>query len=222
MSNKIKEKDLYAALLHEMKNNLVLLTISLDNIAQTGDRSHDEPLSSSKLLCQRVSERLMQALMIYKSDENGLYLNAIDSYSPEDFVVELGSIARSLTPNSTDVVVEIDDNLPLYWFFDRNLLQMAMVNAVHNSVAYAVSKITISAYMEPNGMICFSVKDDSKGYPEHILCSQNTDSPSMLSTGTGLGLRFAKIIAEAHENEGERGFLRLRNQDGAVFEVVLP
>ena len=55
--------DLYASLLHEMKNNLVLVTVTLDRIERTGAPSHDQALEEARLLCRKASERLMQALL---------------------------------------------------------------------------------------------------------------------------------------------------------------
>ena len=71
------------------------------------------------------------------------------------------------------------------------------------------------------GMLCLAVEDDSDGYPPHILQAVAEDRP-LNSSGTGLGLRFASLIAKAHENEGRRGTLSLRNQNGAVFEIRVP
>jgi len=40
----IEEQDIYAALLHEMKNTLVLMSITLDQVPHTHDKAHDAPL----------------------------------------------------------------------------------------------------------------------------------------------------------------------------------
>ena len=71
------------------------------------------------------------------------------------------------------------------------------------------------------GMLCLAIEDDSDGYPPHILQAVADDKP-LNSSGTGLGLRFASLIAKAHKNDGRTGSLHLRNQDGAVFEIRVP
>lgn len=219
MTSTLEPGDLYAALLHEMKNNLVLLAITLDAVPHTHEEAHDQHLDGARLLCQRVSERLMQALLIYKSDHGGLVLNAIDAYSPEDFIAEMAVQARSLR---TPLVVETDvaPDVPAVWFFDRNMLEMALLNAIHNSIAFARERMRISARLD-DGMLCVAVQDDSAGYPPHILEAVATDTP-LNSSGTGLGLRFASLIAKAHENNGRHGRLVLRNDGGAVFEMWVP
>ena len=215
----LENHDLYAALLHEMKNNLVLMAITMERVPHTHAIEHDQPLDEARLLCQRVSERLMQALMIYKSDSGGMVLNAVDAYSPEDFVAEMAIQARYLqTPHLIDT--RVDANVPALWFFDRNMLEMALINAIHKSITYARKHICVSARVE-DGMLCLAVEDDSVGYPPHILEAVAQDRP-LNSSGTGLGLRFASLIAKAHENRGRRGELSVRNQNGAVFEIRVP
>ncbi|HNA29873.1 MAG TPA: ATP-binding protein [Thiobacillaceae bacterium] len=215
----LEQQDLYAALLHEMKNNLVLMSITLDRVPHCGSEDHDKPLDEVRLLCQRASERLMQALFIYKNQLGGPLLNAIDAYSVEDFVAEMALQADSLR-SQLRIETEIGAEVPPIWFFDRNMLSMALINALHNSVAYARERIRIRVRVE-DGMLCVAIKDDSDGYPPHILKTVEEDKP-LTSNGTGLGLRFASIIAKAHTNNGRRGRLCLRNEGGAVFEIQVP
>jgi len=215
----LQQPDLYAALLHEMKNNLVLMAITLDRVPHIGNDTHDQPLEEVRLLCQRTSERLMQALLIYKNDHSGTLLNAVDAYSTEDFIAEMALQAQSLR-SQLQVETHIADDVPAIWFFDRNMLGMALLNALHNSVAYARKRIKISASVD-DGMLCIAIEDDSDGYPEHILAAVAENKP-LNSNGTGLGLRFSNLIAKAHINNGRSGRLNLRNQDGAVFEIWVP
>lgn len=217
--SELEQQDLYAALLHEMKNHLVLMSMTLERIPHNRKAVHDQPLDEVRLLCQRASERLMQALFIYKNDKDGPMLNAVDAYSTEDFIKEMAVQARSLR-SQLHVETDIANDVPAIWFFDRNMLEMALINALHNSVAYARERIRISARVE-DGMLCIAIKDDSDGYPAHILDAQAADKP-LQSNGTGLGLRFASMIAKAHVNKGRQGKLLLSNQGGAVFEIRVP
>lgn len=215
----MEEQDLYAALLHEMKNNLVLMAITLDRVPHIGDEVHDQPLDEVRLLCQRTSERLMQALMIYKSGQGGMLLNAVDAYSTEDFIAEMALQAHSLR-SKLRIETEIAANVPAIWFFDRNMLEIALINALHNSISYARERIRITAKVD-DGMLCLAIEDDSEGYPPHILQAVAEDKP-LSSSGTGLGLRFASLIAKAHKNNGRTGCLHLSNHNGAVFEIRVP
>jgi K+-sensing histidine kinase KdpD len=216
---KFDSNDLYASLMHELKNHLGLLAMTIDGIPLQNDAAHDGIVDDARLLCQRVVERLQQALLIYKA-ANGQIHPAIDAYSPEDLVRELRDTAVSLARGRLQVHCGIAAETPAIEFFDRTLIEMALINAIHNALAYARSAIWIEAAVEA-GRLTFSVRDDSDGFPEHILSgfAGNTPSPS---GGTGLGLQFARMIAETHTNQGRVGELRLANQNGAVFCLLLP
>ncbi|MBM4181149.1 MAG: hypothetical protein FJ209_06320 [Betaproteobacteria bacterium] len=210
---------LYAALIHELKNNLGLLNMTLDAIPLRGDAEHDGRLDDARLLCQRSSERLQQALLVFKAGNRELR-PVVDAYSPVDLLRELGDAAHSLARERLVIETLAGDQVPDLWFFDRALVEMAMINAIHNSLTHAHSRIRIEADML-DGCLALSVRDDSAGYPEHIMaCGSGPTDCS--SSGTGLGLMFARMIAEAHENQGRFGELRLFNENGAVFRLLLP
>jgi K+-sensing histidine kinase KdpD len=216
---KFDSTDMYAALMHELKNNLGLLTMTLDTIPLRGDAEHDGRLDDARLLCQRSIERLQQALLIYKAANKELH-PVVDAYSPLDMLRELNDTARSLARDRLTIDTLMGDQVPELWFFDRSLVEMAMINAIHNSLAHAHSIIRIEADMV-EGCLAFCIRDDSPGYPDHILACAAGEA-AFSTRGTGLGLKFARLIAEAHENQGRFGELRLFNENGAVFRLLLP
>lgn len=211
--------DMHAALMHELKNNLGQLTMTLDGMPLLGMPEHDAKLDEARLICRRSVERLQQALLIYKADRQALH-PVIDAYSPLDLLRELGDNANSLARNRLAVEILLGDQVPDLWFFDRGLVELALLNAIHNALAYARSRIRIEADMQ-DGFLAFTVRDDSDGYPEQILAYAGEYAASG-GKGTGLGLRFAQIIAELHENRGRIGSLRLCNDSGATFRLLLP
>lgn len=211
--------DMHAALMHELKNNLGLLTMTLDGMPVLGIAEHDTKLDEARLICQRSVERLQQALLIYKADRQALR-PVIDAHSPLDLLRELGDNASSLARNRLTVETLLGEQVPDIWFFDRGLVEMAILNAIHNALAYARSSIRIEADMLDD-CLAITVRDDSSGYPEQILAYDGEQAFSG-GLGTGLGLRFAQLIAELHENKGRVGSLRLYNNAGAVFSLLLP
>jgi signal transduction histidine kinase len=215
----MEAKDLYAALMHEVKNNLGLLAMTMERIPRSGTEAHDRPLDDARLLCQQVVERLRQSLLLYKSASHGLPME-IDAYSPEEFLREIRDEANSLARGRLEITTEIAPELPPIWFFDRNLVDIALNNAIHNSLVYARSCIVIRADLA-DGMLRLTVRDDSNGYPAHILDALANGEP-FASGGTGLGLRLAQMIAQAHTNKGQCGELRLANEPGAAFSLLLP
>ena len=208
-----------AALIHELKNQLGLLGMTLERLPTTGDPVHDIPLDDARLLCQSVADRLRQALWLYRADQGPLVTN-IDAYSPHDLIHALAARARSLARDRFSVTTELDSSLPAIAFFDRELVEMALMNAVQNSLAYAHSRIELTADFR-DGWLCLEVRDDSEGYPAAILENFAAGTPYQ-ARGTGLGLQFSRLIAQLHENRGRTGELRLANQSGAVFSLRLP
>jgi signal transduction histidine kinase len=211
--------DMHAALMHELKNNLGLLTMTLDGMPLLGVPEHDSKLDEARLICQRSVERLQQALLIYKADRQALH-PVIDAYSPLDLLRELGDNAASLARNRLNIEILVGEKVPDLWFFDRSLVEMAMLNAIHNALAYARANIRIEADMR-DSCLALTVRDDSNGYPEQILASGGEDAANC-GLGTGLGLRFSRLIATLHENQGRAGTLHLYNDNGAVFSLLLP
>ena len=211
--------DFYAALIHELKNTLGLLSMTIESIPMQNEPAHDNPVDAARLLCQEVVDRLQQALLIYKANNQPIH-PAIDAYSPHDMVHEIRDRTAALSRNRLRVEATLNPDVPAIWFLDRDLIEMALINAIHNSLAYARSSIRIEASMA-EGCLALTVRDDSNGYPEHVLTSVATNTPYR-ATGTGLGLQFAKLIAQSHDNQGRLGELRLHNDLGAVFSLLLP
>lgn len=182
---RMESTDLYAALMHELKNNLGLLAMTIDAIPTIGQAGHDHRLNDARLLCQRVIERLQQALLVYKADEFPI-APAVDAYSPLDLAHELRDTAISLARDRLRVEVEVAEEVPEIWFFDRNLVEMALINAIHNSLDYARESVRIGVAMMDGGLE-ISVRDDSSGYPEHVL-QAFAERQAYRASGSGLGL----------------------------------
>lgn len=211
----LKGADLYAALIHELKNELGLLAHAIDRIPRH-EAGHDAAVDAARLMCQRVSGRLQQALMVYKSGSQPIH-PTIDAWPPADMVQAIADQAAALAHGRLRVDTELAPDLPDIWFFDRELVGMALINAVHNSLTHARSQLVIEAGMV-DGCLAFTVRDDSAGYPDAVLNGHVIGKAS----GTGLGLQFSRLIAASHDNQGRRGELRLRNDGGAVFSLLLP
>ena len=211
--------DFYAALIHELKNNLGLLSMTIESIPMQGEPAHDATVDAARLLCQGVTDRLQQALLIYKAINQQFHPN-IEAYSPHDLVQEISDRTVTLSRGRLRIITSVASDVPAIWFLDRDLIEMALINAIQNSLTYARSSIHIEA-SRVDGCLALTVRDDSDGYPEHVLTSVATDTPYR-ATGTGLGLQFARLIGQSHDNMGRLGELRLHNDQGAVFCLLLP
>jgi signal transduction histidine kinase len=212
---------LTASTIHELKNLLGQLTLSLDKIAHADCPGVAAQVEGARFASRRIAERMVELLALYKLD-GGQRAFATEAHSPADFLEDVQGEARSLAAGRLDVDMACDAELAPFWFFDRELVQGAMMNAVHNALAHARSRITLRGAMQ-DGSLRFSVEDDGPGYPAELLRA-DLAYPQPSARGTGLGLHFAQAVAKAHENKGRSGRLMLANAagGGAVFALLIP
>lgn len=201
--------DLYAAVVHDVKNQLAELSLRL------GVRSDAQ---QEMVLAMNAARRLSEMLLMYRQANDQLEINT-DSVNPADFLAILVAEYRELFPK---LVIEINsENAPAFAFFDDELLRMALGNAVHNACRAAHSKVQLAAY-EQDKMLVFEVSDDGPGYPGILLLSGGAKPSAVSGHGTGLGLYLARKIAELHHLQGRHGYVELSNAGGAVFRMFLP
>ncbi|MEI7843113.1 MAG: HAMP domain-containing sensor histidine kinase [Gallionellaceae bacterium] len=201
--------NLYAAVIHDVKNQLAELSLRL------GGRGGAQ---AEMVIAMNASRRLSEMLLIYRQENELLSVNA-DSVSPADFVAILAAEFGELFPQ---LKIEVEaSKAPTFSFFDDALVRMALANALHNACHSAKSEIKLSAYAKDK-MLVLEVADDGPGYPEALLKSGGAEPSAASGRGTGLGLYLARKIAELHHLENSHGFVELSNKNGAVFRMMLP
>lgn len=212
---------LAAASMHEVKNLLGQLTLSLEEIAQAQCPETEQEIASARFACSRVVDRLTEMMILYKLD-GGHLQPSIAAHSPSDFLEDLMLSAKNLTAGRVELRVQRLDLAPEFWFFDRDLTESAMMNAVHNALLYARSWISLSAEQNGDDLV-LRVTDDGPGYPVELL-QASLNTPRTSEQGCGLGLYFANSVAQAHRNQDRCGKVALANkpQGGAVFSLYLP
>lgn len=214
-------QSLTASSIHELKNLLGQLTLSLDEIAQADCPGVSDQIAGARFACRRITDRMVEILTLYKLD-GGQRAFTMDAHSPLDFMEDLQTEAQALTAGRFEVELAAADDVAAFWFFDRELVQGALMNALHNALQHAYSRIRLRLGME-GGLLVFSVEDDGPGYPADLLVA-DLAAPRASAKGTGLGLYFAGAVANAHENKGRTGQVKLANAaaGGAVFSLLLP
>jgi signal transduction histidine kinase len=221
---------LFAANIHEIKNLLFNLLISLDQVidesAVQGSAVTD---LHSKLLPlryngQRINDRLVQLLSLYRI-ANDLYQLDVEYHSLREFVEDIMVEAQPLM-EARGLILTADVDDALCWFFDREILAGIILNAIHNALRYARSEIRVNAKKD-GSLLAVSVADDGPGFPADILeASAVMGKLSRTDGRTGLGLYFSAETARLHvSRDNTRGRLSLSNGGelgGAIFKVMLP
>lgn len=207
---------LVAAAIHDAKNALMSVDQQLDEIQR---RPATADFSLPRAAIGRVAQQLSELLTLYRA-QNGQLRLAIDDHDLanflDDLVVELGPLPKHLT-------LKLDrsaaDKLGA-WAFDAYLVKLALLDALRNALRHARTQVMLDLQAEPVGGICFTVADDGPGFPEPVRIGAAIQSGS---EGNGLGISFARLIAEHHATPaGRQGSIELINHSGAILRIHLP
>lgn len=203
-------RELVAAVIHDLKNSLGVLTGGLHAMAEhAAGTGIEAEARDSYAIAARLSQNLVSFLTLYRTGDGGLKVQPLD-HSPEDFLRDLAA-ELVLLPAAPRVKVELMEPVAPFWFYDAYFVRLAIEAAVQNATRFARSAITLSARMCDDFLV-FRVADDGPGLGA-------AGAPS-----TGLGSALCTAIAEAHRNGNRVGKVVLQNgsERGAVFELWLP
>lgn len=201
--------DLYAAVVHDVKNQLAELALRL---GKRVDAQHETEIAMN---CAR---RLSDMLLLHRAATDLLWVNA-DTVNPADFLAIVAAEFGELFPN---LCIRVDvEHAPVCAFFDDALVRLALTNAVHNACRHALACVQISACLQ-DAMLVLEVRDDGPGFPDGVLLSGGQLPTATSGTGTGLGLYLAQKIAGLHQLNGRHGYIELSNESGGRFRMFLP
>lgn len=216
-----------AVAVHDMKNSLSLLMQTIEDLSKSLPPTQDESRQQIVDLhyeANRMNTTLVQILSLYRAELDSLPLN-IDECFMEDLAYELIESNKTYTKQKNiTCIVDVDSELS--WFTDKDLLFLLMNDVLVNAIRYGASEIKISTLVE-DGYLCISVEDNGSGYPQRMLDMSDAAMESLcVSEGrTGLGLFFARMIAQTHKNKNRQGSIKLSNNSvtgGSIFKVLLP
>lgn len=124
------------------------------------------------------------------------------------------------------MILEVSQSADLVWYLDADLIGILLNDVLINAMRYSQKKILLSVYTEDKQLV-FKVEDDGPGYPQSMLDAHNINMQHCdIGQGrTGLGLFFARLIAQAHTKGETKGTISLENGGslgGSVFILRLP
>ncbi|WIM05419.1 MAG: HAMP domain-containing histidine kinase [Candidatus Nitricoxidivorans perseverans] len=209
---------LFAAAIHDAKNVLNALNAAL---GEAGRNCPSPALDRARDMAARVSAQLVELLAIYREGQGSLRL-AIDDHDVGDF---LDDTLAELDAGPGGIVPACDPGPAREigaWAFDAYQVRFVLLDALRNALRHARSAVRLSFVREPLGGVRFTVADNGPGFPESVLAG---GQGAMSSASSGLGLTFARTIAERHATpDGRRGRVALENapEGGARFSLILP
>lgn len=206
-----------AAAIHDAKNALNVLNTWL------GEARRDCPTSPALVQAQevagRVSAQLVELLTLYRAEQGTLRLAVEDHYVDDLLADVMAELAAP--PGAVAVETEFAAARDIgAWALDAYQVKFVLLDALRNALRFAVHRVRFTVAAEPHGGVRFVVADDGPGFPAEVLAGA---AHTMSDHSSGLGLSFARLIAERHTTPaGARGRVELKNDGGAVFSLILP
>lgn len=221
------QDDLVHLLVHDLRTPLQSVLLSVQLSALCGELNHEqsELHSVAEAGVKRTSE-LVQTLLDSTKLEHGQFpIQLQPLHIPVLFQYVISEIQMLAQVSNIQVQQIVREDVPIVWA-DRTLLERVLTNLIHNAIKFtpAGGQITIAAALHPDGkQIELTVRDTGRGVPAyaqaHIferLAQVNDDDRRH---GSGLGLYFCRLAAEAHG-----GTIRVDSELGlgTTFTLALP
>ena len=223
-----KEQEVYKSkisffinLVHEIRTPLSLIRLPLEKLLEKEHEGKD--LKYLSVIDKNVNYLLgiTNELLDFQKMESGtLHLNlkksdikelVSDVYNQFTSPAELKGIDLQLTVPEQELVSMVD----------RDKLSKILVNLMGNAIKYAHARIDLKLLVTDGGYE-IQVNDDGPGIPNEQKQKifeafyQLPDDKVATAVGTGIGLAFAKSLAEAHQ-----GDLRLEDNVGGGSSFIL-
>lgn len=209
------EHTAFLAWVHDLKNHLAVIEEELE----TACDHHASPEAKAHMLRAReqtaaVLRNLTGQLVTAKARAGKLH--AMSDYAMlAETLDEAVALARLFAPQGVTIEV-LPGNAPAGWFFDRDLVRLALDASLDNACRFAHQRVQVQANAAPEGL-CLQITNDLPP------ASDANDGHNSGRHGTGLGLSVCEAVAAAHHNKGQHGCTRLELQpDQAVFSLILP
>jgi len=207
------EKELLANVSHELRSPLARLRMALALLPRTP--ADEARLVEAERDLTELERLIDDVLATARLDATGLptHLGEVDARA---LLTSVAERARH-DPATAGREVRVADGEPARLVADEGLLRRALWNLVENAAKYGAPPITLSAVRQGD-VIVFAVEDEGPGIPAEARLRllepfQRLDAArtpgGAAPGGFGLGLTFARRVAEVHGGRiaigGERG-----------------
>ena len=218
---------------HDLKNPLLGIKKTLERLEQTPPEINGE--QRKKILQDLVSAgdlvlgMVNEMLDIYRSDFGDLPLSLTPCRVDELIQTSLHILGPELEEKQIEVTTRTDA-AHLSLVADKRRLTRLFINLLSNSIKFSPdqSRIRISTSLAesdqgPGPRVVIRVEDEGSGIPEddlpRIFDVFYSRDQGRLDAGTGLGLPYCKLVAEAHRG---RIWAECRSGAGFAISVALP
>ena len=213
-----------AGLVHEIKNSLAGMKISVEVLARTSDFSENSMTSVNNVLAEikRVELLLKKLLNFAKPPKLQFFLTDINEIL--DNAIEFSLIQSSLPSNNTEGInirKDFGDNIPAT-LADPLQLRQVFMNILINAGEAMQDGGTITLktyYNEELNFIGVEISDTGKGINKQVMNKMFKPFFTTKTKGTGLGLAISQRIIEDH---GGDICVENKPEGGAIFYFDIP
>ncbi len=195
------QKELIAALSHEMRTPLARIRFALAVIGDQGDDRLDKQLDELNDDVQEIDRLIATMLNYARLDHPDLRMNWLE-VPLEAWLKQIGDRCRHPDKSLT---IDRDEAIDTAWM-DPGLMALALSNLLSNAHRYAERAVTCRVF-RADRRYAIAVEDDGKGIPESEWESvfkafkRLDDSRNRETGGYGLGLAIVARIAALHGGE---------------------
>ena len=221
-----QREQLFQFIVHDLKNPLSAIQVGLDLLSERDDNTpaHKVQIRRLRDTGGQMGRMIQNILDIGQAEELGLELHKtriqLNTWLP-GLLLEMESQAHSRKHG-----LAWDCPAGLEVEADQDFLRRLVLNLVENAMKYSPSgsHTRIEAHATKDG-VRLEVRDQGQGIPEHLREQvfekfvRHPKGELAAHSGSGIGLAFCKMVAEAHEG---RIWVEANAPQGCRFVLELP
>ena len=214
------QKELIAALSHEMRTPLARIRFAIAVIGDRGDEKLHEKLAAMNDDVQEIDDLIASMLNYARLDHPDIKMH----WQAVPASAWLEQVTNKSRTDAVQIEGHIEDAPDKVWM-DPRLMELALSNLLVNAAKYTENNVRCSLAQKDKHYV-LTVEDDGKGIPEDArnkvfkAFARIDDSRNRETGGYGLGLAVVARVAELHG--GAASADSSRSLGGACFSICWP
>jgi signal transduction histidine kinase len=192
------QKELIAALSHEMRTPLARIRFALAVIGDQGDEKLSQRLAAMSDDVQEIDDLIASMLNYARLDHPDINMHW-QAVPASAWLEQVTSKSRT---DAVQIEAHIEDAPDKIWM-DSRLMELALSNLLVNATKYTEKNVRCSLAREDSDYV-LTIEDDGEGIPEDVrgkvfkAFTRIDDSRNRETGGYGLGLAVVARVAELH------------------------
>lgn len=214
------QKELIAALSHEMRTPLARIRFAVAVIGDQGDEKLSEKLAAMNDDVQEIDDLIASMLNYARLDHPDIKMHW-QAVPASAWLEQVTSKSRT---DAVQIEGHIEDAPDKIWM-DSRLMELALSNLLVNATKYTEKNVRCSL-AQKNSDYVLTIEDDGEGIPEDVrgkvfkAFTRIDDSRNRETGGYGLGLAVVARVAELHG--GTAAVDSSPSLGGARFSIIWP